>query len=152
LRYPSDGFEVKMKRCSSAVILFVVWGWLGCWQGAAQSPPVFEINQPTIIAFFPITEAEVDKDGDAGEALDDLNYYVFLAEKRLHRAGVAIHIANAQSFQIRAGKKLVTYQPNKNEIGYYLISPGKEPHIENDVMTDEDILDAARKYFSITIR
>jgi hypothetical protein len=140
-----------MKRAFSAVFLIAVWGWLGCSQGAAQSPPIFEIHQPTIIAFFPITQAEVDSGGDGGEALDDFDYCVFVAEKRLHSAGVAIHIVNAQSFQIRAGKKTVNYQPKKSEIGYYFIGPGKEPHIEDDVMTDEDILDAARKYFGITI-
>ncbi len=141
-----------MERALSAVFLVAVWGWLECWQGAAQSPPIFEIHQPTIIAFLPITKAEVDSGEGGGEALGDFNYHVFRAEKRLHGAGVAIHVVNAHSFQIRAGKKTVTYQPKKNEIGYYFVGPGKEPYIEHDVMTDEDILDAARKYFGITIR
>ncbi len=152
LRHPSDGLEAAMKRVYSAVFIVAVWGWLGCSQGAAQSPPIFEIHQPTIIAFFPITRAEVDSGGDAAEALGDFDFYITKVEKRLLSAGVAIHIVNARSFQIRAGKRMVTYQPRKNEIGYYFIGPGKEPHIENDVMTDEDILDAARKYFGISIR
>ena len=96
---------MAIKRAFSAVIFVAIWGWWGCWQGVAQSSPIFVIHQPTIIAFFPITQAEVDNDGDAGEALADFDYYVSLAEKRLHSAGVAIHVVNARSFQIRAGKK-----------------------------------------------
>ena len=143
---------MQFKRAFSAVSFVAIWGWLGCLQGFAQSPPTFVIHQPTIIAFFPTTQAEVDRDGDVGEALGDFDYYVSLAEKRLLSAGVAIHVVNARSFQIRVGKKTVTFRPKKNEIGYYFIGPGKEPHIEHDVMVDEDILDAARKYFGIVIR
>jgi hypothetical protein len=31
------------------------------------------------------------------------------------------------------------------------MAPGKKAHIEHNVMTDEDILDAAQKYFGIVI-
>jgi hypothetical protein len=98
------------------------------------------------------TQAEVNSDENAGEALGDFDYYVSLAEKRLQGAGIAIHVVNARSFQIRAGKMTLTFRPKKNEVGYYFIAHGKEPHIEHDVMTDEGILDAARKYFGIAIR
>ena len=141
-----------MKRFFSTVLLVVILAWSGSRQGTAQSSPIFVIRQPTIIAFFPTTQAEVDSGADDEEALADFNYYVYVAEKRLHNAGVAIHVVNTRSFQIRTGRRMVNFQPKENEIGYYFIAPGKEPHIEHDVMSDEEILDAARKHFGITIR
>jgi hypothetical protein len=110
------------------------------------------VHQPTIIAYFPITRTEVDSSADDTEALGDFEYYVSLTEKRLNSAGVEIHLVNTRSFQLRIGRKSVTYHPKKNEIGYYFIAPGEGPHIEHDVMTDQDILDAARKYFKIVIQ
>jgi hypothetical protein len=140
-----------MKRAFSAVLVAMIWIGLSCGKCIAQSSPIFVVHQPTIIAFFPITQAEVDSSADDTEALGDFDHYVSLTEKRLHSAGVAIHLVNARSFQLRIRGKSVTYQPKDNEIGYYFIVPGKEPHIEHDVMTDQDILAAARKYFKIVI-
>lgn len=134
------------------LLLFAVWVGAGNSQDAAKPIPIFIIHQPTIIAFFPITQAEADSGEGNAPALDDFNYHTYKSRARLHRAGIEIHIVNARSFQIQTGKKLVTFQPNKNDIGYYFIAPGKEPHIEYQVMTDEDILDAARKYFRIAVR
>jgi hypothetical protein len=141
-----------IKSAILAVLYIAIWVWPGCLEGAATSPPVFAVREPTIIAFFPVTQSEVDGNADDEEALSDFDYYVSLAEKRLHSVGVAINVVNARSFQIRVGKKLVNFQPMKNEIGYYFIAPGKLPHIEHGVMTDVDILAAARKYFGIPIQ
>jgi hypothetical protein len=38
-----------------------------------------------------------------------------------------------------------------NDAGYYFIAPGKKPHVEHGVMTDEDLVDVARKYFALKI-
>ncbi len=141
-----------MKRFMWILLLFAVWVGTGNSQDTAKPLPIFIIHQPTIIAFFPITQAEADSGEGNAPALDDFNFYIFKIDKRLHRAGIAIQIVNARSFQIQTEKKLVTFQPNKNDIGYYFIAPGKEPHIEYNVMSDEDILDAARKYFGIAIQ
>jgi biotin operon repressor len=142
---------MAMKRASLAVLFVFIFAWLGCWQGIAQTSPVFVIDKPTILAFFPITQTEVDSHEDAGEALSDFDWYVSLAAKRLKNAGISIQVVNAPSFQIQMGKKTVTYQPKKDEIGYYFVAPGKKPHIERNVMTGEDILDAARKYFGVVV-
>ena len=114
-----------MKYAFSAIFLVAICVWPGCRPGVAQSSPIFEIHQPTIIAFFPITQAEVDNSEDAGEALGDFDYYVSKVEKRLHRAGIAIHLVNSGSFQVRAGNKTVTIRPKKGEIGYYFIAPDR---------------------------
>jgi|ERR1039458_7857877 hypothetical protein len=140
-----------MNRYICIPLFIEVWVGIGNSQVATERLPIFVIQQPTIIAFFPITQAEVDSGEDNAEALGDFDYYISLAEKRLHRAGIAIRVVNAPSFQIQTGKKLVSFQPNKKDIGYYFIAPGKKAHIEHNVMTDEDILDAARKYFVMAI-
>ena len=103
-----------MERALSAVFLVAVWGWLEFWQGAAQSPPIFEIHEPTIIAFFPITKAEVDSGEGGGEALGDFTTTLQGSNQRLHPgAGVAIHVVNAHSFQIRAERKRSLISPRK---------------------------------------
>lgn len=140
-----------MNRYICIPLFIAVWIGVGNSQATVEPLPIFVIHQPTIIAFFPITQAEVDSSEDNAEALGDFNYYISTAEKRLHKAGIAIHVVNVPSFQIQTGKKLVNFQPNKNDIGYYFIAPGKKAHIEHNVMTDEDILDAAQKYFGIVI-
>jgi len=56
-----------------------------------------------------------------------------------------------RSFQTRTGAKVRTFQTGKAGVGYYFIAPGKEPHVEYGVMTDEDLLVVARKYFGVVI-
>jgi hypothetical protein len=141
-----------MKRIVLILLFVAMCACTGNAQKTSKPVTIFVIHHPTIIAFFPITQAEADSGEDNAEALDDFNYYIFKVDKRLQRAGISIQITNALSFQIQTEKKLVTFRPKKTDLGYYFIAPGKEPHIEYNVMTDDDILDAARKYFGLAIR
>ncbi|MGD0799911.1 MAG: hypothetical protein ABR906_01210 [Terracidiphilus sp.] len=139
-----------MKQIVWILVVLAFAAVTGNAQNNATPMPVFAIHQPTIIAFFPITQAGV-KSGDNNEALSDFDYYISIAEARLQSAGIEIHVVNERLFQIKVGKKTVHIQPKINETGYYLIAPGKEPHIEYGVMTDIDLCDAAHKYFGIAI-
>jgi hypothetical protein len=129
-----------------------VWAETGNAQKATKPVPVFVIHQPTIIAFYPhFTQDELDKgEGDAA-AMDDFSFYASKAEKRLHKAEINFLPVETHSFRVRVGTKVQYFQGGKISIGYYFIAPGKEPHIEYGVMTDEDIYYAARKYFGIAI-
>ncbi len=141
-----------MKRGLGILLLVAVWAVAANPQKLAGKPPVIAVHKPTIIAFFPITQAEVDSDADSAEALSDFNYYVFSVRKRLDKAGIEIQIVNDRSFCIQIGAKVRNFPNPKARIGYYFIQPGKEPLVEYDVMTDDDLLDSARKYFGIAIR
>ena len=69
----------------------------------------------------------------------------------MKKAGIEFLQVSGRSFQIRNGAKTGTFQTGKIGIGFYFLSPGKEPHAEYGVMTDEDLVDAAQKYFGISI-
>jgi hypothetical protein len=140
-----------MKRIVWIFLFVAVWVGAGNSQETTKTVPVFVIHQPTIIAFFPITQAEVDS-SDNTEALSDFQFYIGEVRDPLHKLGIELKEAYARSFRIRCGNSVKTFKPGKVSIGYYFIAPGKEPRIEYGVKTNEDILDAAHKYFGIAIR
>ena len=43
------------------------------------------------------------------------------------------------------------FRTGKVPVGYYFVAPGKEPYMEQAVMTDLDILDVAREQFQLRI-
>ena len=136
------------------ILLFVaVWAETGNSQDAAKPVPIFVIHGPTIVAFFPsVTAKDLDSDQNTNEALSDFQFYIDKAGDSLHKAGIEFQEAYAHSFRLRCGNTVRTFRISKIGVGYYFIAPGKEPYIEYGVMTDVDILDAARKYFGIAIQ
>ena len=143
-----------MKRFIGIFVFIIAWIGNGSSQQASiKSHPVFDIHGPTIVAFFaPVTEKDLESDEDSNEALSDFQFYNGKVSGPLRKAGIEFREADALSFRIRIGKTDRTYRTGKYGVGYFFIAPGKEPHIEYHVMTDEDTLDAARKYFGIAIR
>ena len=134
-----------MKQFVGILVFVAAWVGSGCSQHTSTNPqPVFVIHGPTIVAFFaPVTAKDLDNDEDTNEALSDFP---------LHKAGIEFYEADARSFKVRIGTTVRIYGTSKAGVGYYFIAPGKEPHIESGVMTDEDLLGAARKYFRLAIR
>jgi hypothetical protein len=41
---------------------------------AAEKQPIVVVAGPTIVAFFPVTKTELQKDADTNEALDDFQF------------------------------------------------------------------------------
>ncbi len=134
--------------------LFIVFAVCGSAQApsSTEKPVIYVIRKPTIVAFFvPVTESEIANDADANEALSDFQYYVGSVRDTLLNAGIEFHEADALSFKIRSGKKLRVFRTGKIGVGYYFIAPGKPPHIQEGVMTDQDLVEEARKYFGLSI-
>ena len=120
----------------------------------AQQKPAgtFLIAQPTILAFFPpLTEADLDKSPDMNEALGDFQLYATRVGAPLKKAGIDFEVVSAVRFNVKDGATSRTFRTGKIGIGYYFIAPGKAPHVEFGVMTDDDILATAAKYFNIVI-
>jgi hypothetical protein len=114
---------------------------------------VIVIHGPTIVAFFPsVTAKDLDSDANTNEALSDFQFYNGEVRNSLHKARIEFREADAPSFRIRCGNTVRTFRTGKISVGYYFVAPNKEPHIEYGVMTDVDILDAARKYFGLEIQ
>lgn len=118
--------------------------------GYAQEAPIqtFVISRPTIVAFFPpLSEADLDKNPDMNEALGDFQLYASRAQAPLKKAGIDFEVVSAVTFNVKDGATARTFRTGKIGIGYYFIAPGKAPHIEFGVMTDDDILAMAAKVF-----
>ena len=138
----------------------LIWGFAfaaclargGNSQQPGNKPPLIVVHRPTVVAFFlPISEAEANRADSDAEALSDFHYYAYREEKRLKMAGIDLTIVSGRSFKFRDGARIWNFQTGKIGIGYYLIAPGKMPHVEYGVMTDEDLCAAAEKYFRVKI-
>ncbi len=115
---------------------------------AGPKIPIVVVKGPSVIAFFsPVTEADLNKDDEANEALSDFQYYLQGAKPRLEKAGIKVHELYAKSFTVKLPSSTTTFKPQETEVGYYFISPGKKPRIQYGVMTDVDLLDVATEYF-----
>lgn len=116
---------------------------------AAQTPEVFAVSGPTVVAFFPpVTEKDLSQDPDTNESLSDFQSYAQRVRAKLQDAGIDFREIYASSFSVRFGAKTKSFHPRKTQVGYYFVAPGKSPHVEYGVMTDSDILRVAKKYFS----
>lgn len=141
-----------MPRSILPLILLIALASMGNSQSADAPPPVFLIHGPTIVAFFPpTTQSDLDSSDGVNEALSDFEFYVDSARPPLQKAGVDFEEAYARSFKIRVAAKTIMFRGKKNRAGYYFIAPKRNPHVQYGVMTDQDILDTAQKYFSISI-
>jgi hypothetical protein len=125
---------------------------VGARAGTAAQREVFVIQRPTIVAFFgPVTDEDRD-DPDTSDLLDDFRDCASKVRGPLKKAGVDFHESYAESFVIRVDGKSIPFRiPKDDEAGYYFIAPGKKPHIEHGVMTDEDLLSVAHRYFGIKV-
>jgi hypothetical protein len=118
----------------------------------AEKQPIVVVAGPTIIAFFPVTQAELRKDADTNEALADFQFYAKKVREPLKKTGIEFSEVYAYSFRLRIGKEVTVFKPAKGNVGYYLIVPGQKPRIEYGVMTNTDLLQVANEYFGTSAK
>jgi hypothetical protein len=141
-----------MKRLIGALMLVLAAAQPRTSQNIPTPTPAFEIQGPTIVAFFPpMTDADLDADPDMNEVLSDFQLYVSAAKGPLQKSGVDFQVATARSFEIRIGTKVRLVQTGRVGIGYYFVALGKKAYVQYGVMTDAEILETAAKYFGIPI-
>jgi hypothetical protein len=131
------------------VVFVLIFACLVCpvVQSASSSQPTIDIQQPTIVAFFP-SVAKDQGDADTNEALADFQLYAKQIREPLRKLGVEFQETYAHSFRIRLGGKTTVFHPGKEGAGYCLVAPGKKPRVEYGVMTDHDLLELAHEYFA----
>ena len=136
--------------CRFAVAFFVVASSsLGDSQGKSANVPLFVINGPTVIAFFrPVSDADLQKDPDLNESLSDFQYYSGKAGADFKKKGIEYHEVYTLSFSVRVGSSVSVFRSHKDGVGYYFIVPGKRPHVEHGVMTNDDLMQVADSYFN----
>ena len=129
------------------LILLYAGGLGSIATGRLASSPVFSVAGPTIVAFFPLTDAELKSD-DTNEALGDFQYYVGQVGEPLQRRGIKLYQSYAASFSSELETGTEAFTPKDRGCGYYFVAPGQKPHIEYGVMTGDDLLSQARKYLN----
>ena len=68
--------------------------------------------------------------------------------KPLAKMGVGYREIQASDFVVKVGNATTNFRPVKG-VGYYFVAPGKKPRVEYGVLTDSDLLHAARNYFAL---
>jgi len=100
---------------------------------------------PLVVAAFPTTQAEIDANADAGEALSDFQYTLPGVAAGLRARGVALAVRYARPVRIAAPGRTLAWQVSADSggVGYLLLAPGRPPHTLWGVHTDSDLLEAA---------
>lgn len=138
-----------MKSLLLAIFLTVLSFLCGSLNATPKEKLVI-VNGPTVVAFFtPVTEADLEKHPDTNEALADFQVYSERVKGQLAHLGIAFKEGYATSFVVKSGAKTMRFRP-KIGVGYYFLIPGKSPHVEYGVMTDDGILQVAKDQFHPT--
>jgi hypothetical protein len=119
----------------------------------AAEKEVIVVRGPTVVAFIPAyTEDQLKANPGLNELIGDFQEYAGRVTAPFARSGIEFHVIAASSFQLRIGKRRVTYRPGGPKVGYYFAAPGKKPRIQEGVDTDDHLYQIARDYFGITMR
>ncbi len=113
----------------------------------ADRTPVFVIDRPMVIAFYPDTAKATGKYGDGDDSYSEFKLYSASARQPLAIGGVDMQEVYATEFRVVIDGRTTTFRPRKKENGYYFAAPGRKPRIEYGVMSDQDIVRIAHEYF-----
>lgn len=117
----------------------------------AAAAPTFIVKQPTIVAFFSLKPGDLN-DPDIRESYRDFQRYVASAKQQLERHGVKVEQAVATSFTVQLGTAKMRFTPVRRQCGYYFLAPGRQPQVAYGVISDDDIVRGAQRYFGDALR
>jgi hypothetical protein len=132
-----------MKRRNFLLILLYAGGLGHAATADWHVPLLISVQGPTIVAFFPATDADLE---GSNEALNDFQHYASVVEKPLEKRGIKFYQSYTTSFRLKLQTGTEVFTPKNGQCGYYFIVPGQKSHIEYGVTTDVDLLEAAKKY------
>ena len=94
-------------------------------------------------------QKELDRSADTNEALSDFQLYARQARPALAARGVVFKELYTRCFRVNDGERIEVFRPGSvRNIGYYFAVPGKKPHVQYGVMTSDDLIHAAERYFA----
>ena len=114
--------------------------------------PVIQIQKGTVIAFYISASTASRTDADSNEALSDFQFYADQVKQPLSRLDIDFKELYVRSFRLHVSGRDIVFRPKSDAVGYYLIAPGKKPHIEYEVMTDADLILVAKSYFGLPVK
>jgi len=111
---------------------------------------VITVSGPTVIAAFPVTQAEVDSSDETAEALNDFQFHLRNATGGLRALGVTVHeqYSSPVRWKVNGG----SYErsiPSDSVAAYLFLSPTRRDSVVYGVQTDIDLVDLVRQYFHI---
>ena len=110
---------------------------------------VIEIRGPTLLAHFPVTQAEVDSSPDVGEAVSDFQYHLGRARDSLTRLGIGVDERYTPVVRYRVGRQLVRFVPPADSgVAYIFVDPNRSTRTYYGVTTDADLLDLAHRFLA----
>lgn len=120
-------------------------GWLG------TSGDTLRIAGPTVVAFFAVTEAEIEADDVAMEALSVFQYHLPAMERGLAGCGVTLLETYASSVHLVRGGRVELLHPRElpSPAGYLMIDDGRPAEILEGMYTDADLFRSAVAYFGL---
>src|SRR5262249_44364593 len=150
-----EGDRGAVKKLALAALLILVPGVLAAPPVKTPATPVFLVKQPTIVAFFSLKSGDL-QDPDMSESYRDFQRYVASARGRLERHGVKVEQAVGTSFTVQVGAGTgaakMRFTPVRRQCGYYFIAPGRQPQVALGVISDDDIVRGAQRYFGEMLR
>ncbi len=123
---------------------------LSCTHKDREEGPIV-IERATVIGFFPpVTDSDLEKDGDLNEALADFREHFVNARSYFEKKNVRVVELYAKQFTCKLDGKNIEFHP-KRDIGYLIAAPGRKPKALYGVMTDIDLGDAIDAYLNANI-
>jgi hypothetical protein len=119
---------------------------------AADSVPldtnVVMITGPTVLAAFPVTEAEASRSTALGEALENFQRHLDNASDSLEAHGIEVHERYGATIHWRFGDTITTRQVPPDRPLYVLLSPTSGEQMILGVQNDSALLAQARRHFA----
>lgn len=106
----------------------------------------YAIAAPTLVAFFDTTG--VTEGTDEAEALADFTLYLGEIRERFEGAPLVIELCEGDRFAVTVEGKRARFRAGRVKVGYYLVRPGKKPHVVHGVHTDDDLEEVLRGFFT----
>lgn len=145
--WPDSRQQTKTMRFLAAS--FVSLFWLTASAGEKPSEPVIAIQGATIVAFFNVTQQEVDEDEGLAEGLSDFQFYTERAAEHLKQVDVSMHQRYGDSFKVETGGETIAIDVPSGEHGYYFFAPSMPARAVYGISTDVDIVETAEEYFGL---
>ena len=117
---------------------------------SARDTSTIVVEGPMIVAFMPANighQVDADTSGDVATVMDDFMWYIAEASDSLAARGVVLQVRAADTlrFEVRGqGARRWSWAPPRDsaDIGFYLVSPTRGPHVLYGVQVMPELVQA----------
>lgn len=98
---------------------------------------MINIDRPTVVAYFAVSQAEMDSEPGGEEVLSDFQFYLPMARDSLAKLGVAFRAQSGDTVVYRERGVIKRWSPPRDsaEVGYVFLVPGSPPRAKYGVDT-----------------